>query len=126
MHLKADATSAKIVDGANATNNTELIGGMNMINKAVYKCGICGSEHELPVDRAKCELACFEKKQEERKKKEERKKEIEYAERRAEVDNAFNTAYELKEKFIKDYGSYTYSWRSNNSVELPSMLRFFM
>lgn len=126
MRLKVDATSAKIVDGANVTNNTELIGGMNMINKAVYKCGICGSEHELPVDRAKCELACFEKKVEDEKKAAELKKKIEYAERRAEVDDAFNTAYELEEKFIEDYGSYTYSWRSNNSVELPSMQRFFM
>ena len=97
-----------------------------MGNKTVYKCGICGSEHKMLVDRAKCELACADKMAEEAKKAAALKKEAEYAERKAEVDNAFNTAYDLKEKFIKDYGSYTYSWRSNNSVELPSMWRFFM
>lgn len=97
-----------------------------MSKKQTYKCEICGSEHEYLIDRAKCELACGEKMEAEARKAAELKKEAEYAERKAEVDNAFNTAYELKEKFIKDYGSYGYSWRSNNSVELPSMWRFFM
>ena len=96
------------------------------MNKHIYKCGICGSEYDLPIERAKCEIACAEKQAEEIRKAAELKKEAEYAERKAEVDNAFNTAYELKEKFIKDYGSYAYGWRYNNSVELPSMWRFFM
>ena len=93
------------------------------MNKHVYKCGICGSEHDLPIERAKCEIACAEKQAEEARKAAALKKEAEYAARKAEVDNAFNTAYELKEKFIKDYGRYTWS---SNSIDFPSMWRFFM
>lgn len=95
------------------------------MNKHIYKCGFCGSEHELPIDRAKCELACAEKKEEEKRKAAELKKKEEYAERKAEVDAAFDTAYELKKQFIKDYGSYSI-YRYDNGIELPSMLRFFM
>lgn len=96
------------------------------MNKHVYKCGICGSEHELPVERAKCELACAEKQEEEARKAAELKKEAEYADRKAEVDNAFIAAHELRDKFVQDYGSYTYSWRSNNGTYLPGMWRMFM
>ena len=96
-----------------------------MSKKPIYKCEICGSEHEYLIDRAKCELACGEKMEAEARKAAELKKEAEYAERKAEVDSAFNAAYELKEKFVKDYGFYTYSWKSNISMD-PSIWRLFL
>jgi alcohol dehydrogenase class IV len=52
---------------------------------------------------------------EEARKAAELKKEAEYATRKAEVDAAFDYAYELREKFLKDYGSYTYSKTVSNS-----------
>ena len=96
------------------------------MNKHIYKCGICGSEHELPIERAKCELACAEKKAEEERKAAERKKVAEYAARKAEVDNAFHTANELKNKFVKDYGTYTYDLESNIFSVQPSLWRLFL
>ena len=96
------------------------------MNKHVYQCGFCGSEHDLPVERAKCELACAEKKEAEERKAAERKKKAEYAERKAEVDVAFNTAYELRDKFIEDYGNYTHSWVYKGDGNMPGMWRFFM
>ena len=73
-----------------------------MTNKE-YKCAFCGQWHPDIVSRARCELACAEKKAEEERKVAELKKEAEYADRKAEVDEAFNKAYELKDKFVKDY-----------------------
>ena len=75
-----------------------------------YKCGVCGKAHTDILSRAKCEIACTEKKAEEEKKAAELKKEAEYATRQAEVDAAFDHAY--------DYGSYTYSKTENNSNDL--------
>ena len=83
-----------------------------------YKCGVCGKTHTDILSRAKCEIACTEKKAEEERKAAELKKEAEYATRKAEVDAAFDHAYELREKFLKDYGSYTYSKTENNSNDL--------
>jgi uncharacterized membrane-anchored protein YhcB (DUF1043 family) len=65
----------------------------------------------------------MKKKVEEERQAEIRKKEAEYGKRKEEVDNAFNKAYELKEKFVADYGHYTYSWSS--TTEQPSIWRFF-
>ena len=93
--------------------------------KFAYKCGICGKEYDEPVNRAKCEIACTEKKEEEERQAALRKKEAEYGKRKEEVDNAFNTAYVLKEKFVKDYGSYSYGW-GLTSTEQPSIWRFFV
>lgn len=83
-----------------------------------YRCGICGKSHEDIYSRAKCEIACTEKKVEEERKAAELKKEAEYATRKAEVDAAFDHAYELREKFLKDYDSYTYCKTVNNSRDL--------
>ena len=76
--------------------------------KPTYKCGICGKEYDKPVDRAKCEIACTEKKEEEERKAAETKKEIEYAARKAEVDMAYEKFLDLRRKMVKDYGSYEY------------------
>lgn len=87
----------------------------NIYCKFRYKCGICGKEHESVLERAKCEIACTEKKAEEERKAAELKMEAEYASRKAEVDAAFDNAYELRDKFLNDYGSYNYSKTVSNS-----------
>lgn len=79
-----------------------------MANKETYKCGICGTEHNNVLDRAKCELACFKKQQEEERKLAEAKKEAEKAARYLEVDKAIEHASDLLVKVMKDYGSYQY------------------
>ena len=46
----------------------------NINCKFTYKCGICGKEYNNVLDRAKCEIACAEKAEEEAKKAAEAKK----------------------------------------------------
>ena len=79
-----------------------------MYTKPQYKCCICGKIYDSITERAQCELACVKKQEEEVKKAAELKKREEYNTRRAEVDKAFDHAYELRDKFLKDYDSYTY------------------
>lgn len=71
-----------------------------------YKCGICGKNHNDILSRAKCEIACTERLEEEAKKAAEAKKKEEYNARIDEVNMAFEKAYELRDKFIADYGEY--------------------
>ena len=82
-----------------------------------YRCGVCGKAHADIYNRAKCEIECTEKRAEEERKAAELKKAAEYETRKAEVDAAFDLAYDLKSKLIKDYGSYTYSKVVNNPRE---------
>ena len=84
-----------------------------MMNRE-YICAVCGTWHKDVVSRAKCEIACSEKKAEEERKEAELKKAAEYEARKIEVDTAFNKAYELKDKFVKDYGRYTYNKTTNS------------
>ena len=86
--------------------------------KLAYKCGICGKEYDEPVNRAKCEIACAEKKEAEARKAAERKKAAEYEARKKEVDAAFDRAYELREKFLKDYNTYEYIKTTSNFSNL--------
>lgn len=97
----------------------------NIYGKLIYKCGICGKEHFSVIERANCEIECVKKKEEENRQAEIRKKEAEYKQRKEEVDNAFNTAYTLREKFVADYGSYKYDWKSN-SFDCPSVWSFLV
>jgi N12 class adenine-specific DNA methylase len=94
------------------------------MNNKEYKCAVCNTWHPDVISRANCEIECMKKKAEEERQAELRKKEAEYGKRKEEVDNAFNVAYELKEKFVADYGCYTYGWNSKNSDQ-PSIWRFF-
>ena len=88
------------------------------MDKKEYICAVCGKMHTDVVSRANCEIACMEKKAEEERKAAEAKKKAEYADRKAEVDAAFDHAYELRDKFLKDYDSYTYSKTISNSRNL--------
>lgn len=76
--------------------------------KPAYKCAVCGEIHETIYKRMNCEQTCLKKKEEEERKAAERKKAAEYEARKKEVDAAFDHAYELRDKFLKDYNSYEY------------------
>lgn len=80
----------------------------------MYKCAVCGGVYDSIAQRMNCEQACLKKQEEEAKKAAERKRAAEYEARKREVDIAFDRAYELKEKFLKDYDSYTYSKSVSN------------
>jgi hypothetical protein len=77
--------------------------------KPMYKCAICGEIYESIPQRINCEMTCLKKKEEEDRKAAELKEKEEYMTRKAEVDAAFDHAYELRDKFLKDYDSYAYS-----------------
>ena len=81
----------------------------NINCKFTYKCGICGNEHNNILDRAKCEIACAEKAEEEARKAAEAEKKEEQKVRKAEVDAAFEHLHELMTAYVKDYGHYEYS-----------------
>lgn len=83
----------------------------------MYKCGVCGEIYDSIAQRMNCEQTCLKKQEEEERKAAEEKKAAEYETRKNEVDNAFNIAYELKDKFIADYGRYTYSKPVSNSFD---------
>ena len=94
------------------------------MNDREYKCAVCNTWHPDIISRANCEIECMKKKAEEERQAERRKKEAEYSTRKEEVDKAFDKAYGLKEKFVADYGHYTYGW-SSTTTEQPSIWRFF-
>lgn len=81
----------------------------NIYCKFTYKCGICGAEYNNILDRAKCEIACTERVEEEARKAEELKKKEEQMTRKVEVDEAFQHLHKLMTAYIKDYGHYEYS-----------------
>lgn len=81
----------------------------NIYCKFRYKCGICGTEHSSVLDRAKCEIACSEKAEEEARLAAEAKKKEEQKLRKEAVDKAFEHLHELITEYVKDYGHYEYS-----------------
>ena len=85
-----------------------------MANKEIYKCGICGAEHDNVFDRAKCEMTCFEKQKEEARKLAESKKKAEKDGRQLELDKEIEYVNKLIEKFVEDYGSYQYKGKDFN------------
>ena len=76
--------------------------------KFTYKCGVCGKEHSSVLDRAKCEIECSKRIEEEARKTAEAKKKEEQKIRKAEVDAAFKKLYDLMDAYVKDYGHYEY------------------
>ena len=80
----------------------------NIHCKFTYQCGICGKEYNNVIDRAKCEIACTEKAEEEAKKAAEAKKKEERKIRKMEVDEAFEHLHALVTAYVKDYGHYEY------------------
>ena len=81
------------------------------MNESVYTCAICGKEHNCILSRAKCEIECANRVEEEAKKAAEAKKQAEYNARVEEVNKAFDNAYKLRDELMKDYGCpYTYNY----------------
>ena len=69
---------------------------------AFYTCPYCKEEYSAPSDLAHCILSCEEKKRIEKKtaEKEARYKEVIYA---------YENFAELRNKYVDDYGSFTFS-----------------
>ena len=88
---------------------------MNVKCKFTYKCGICGSEHNNVLDRARCELACAERAEAEAKRAAEEKKAQEQKLRKEAVDEAFKNLHKLMTKYVKDYGHYEYGDGGDNT-----------
>lgn len=86
--------------------------------KPMYKCAVCGEVYDSIAQRMNCEQTCLKKKEEEERKAAEAKKAAEYETRKKEVDAAFDHAYELRDKLLKDYGSYAYHKTASNSRDL--------
>lgn len=80
----------------------------NVYCKFTYKCGICGKEYSGVLDRAKCEIACAEKAEEEARNVAEAKKKEEQTMRKEAVDEAFENLHKLVSEYVKDYGYYEY------------------
>lgn len=88
----------------------------------IYTCALCGESYDNVIERAKCEQKCYAKQQEEAKKAAEAKKKEEQKARHDEVTKAIDGAYALLNKYISDYGSYSYDGKNFNVLDdiLPS------
>lgn len=86
------------------------MGNKNNIHcKFTYQCGICGKSYDSVLQRAKCELACAERIEEEARKAAEAKKKEEQKLRKEAVDEAFVNLHRLITEYVKDYGHYEYA-----------------
>lgn len=88
----------------------------NIYCKRAYKCAICESEYDNVTDRAKCEMACIEKAEQEARRIAEEKKKEDRAMRKAEIDEVFDKLMKLIDEYTKDYGRYEYN-KTTNSIE---------
>lgn len=103
-----------------------------MYARKAFKCSICDKEYENAMDRARCELACGKKQEEEAKKAAEAKKKEMKLTDEAKVDEAFATAYKLRDEFVKKYGAYAYvnkdrvtnTFEDNDAPTLGDVLDF--
>lgn len=84
-----------------------------MYARKAFKCSICNKEYENAMDRARCELACCKKLEEEAKKAAEAKKQAEQMADKAKVDEAYDLADKLRDEYVKKYGAYT---RTNTKI----------
>lgn len=93
--------------------------GNKMYNKPMYKCAICDAIYDTVAERMHCEAACIKKAEEEAQKLAEEKLKIEKATRKAEVENAVKTTYELIKAYVNDYGSFeVYNMLSDDNDNL--------
>ena len=75
-----------------------------------YKCGVCSTVYDSIEDRMNCEQTCIAKQKVEAKRVAEEKRKAEQEARKAELDMAIENVIKLKNAYIKDYGSYRYSY----------------
>lgn len=88
----------------------------------IYTCALCGKSYDSVIERAKCEQKCYAKQQEEEKKAAEAKKKEEQKARHDEVTKAIDGACALLNRYVKDYGHYSYNGENANTLDdiLPS------
>ena len=88
----------------------------------IYTCALCGKSYDSVIERAKCEQKCYAKQQEEEKKAAEAKKKEEQRARHDEVTKAIDGACALLNRYVKDYGHYSYDGENVNTLVdiLPS------
>ena len=94
--------------------------------KKMYTCSLCGMQYTKVTERASCELACAKKQEEEAKKAAEAKKHAEQPSRKTEVDEAFATAYKLRDKYVADYGAYSYVHNELSNATVGDIFKLFM
>ena len=87
-----------------------------------YKCAVCNTWHKDIVSRARCEIACTEKKVEEERKAAEAKKTAEQKLRKEAVDDAIKRAAKLQSDYVKDYGHYEYEGEIIPNVFWPNKI----
>lgn len=76
-------------------------------DKSVYRCAICGKSYDTIEERSACETKCLSDRAEaERKRKEEELRKTK-ENRKKEVDMAWDHYNELRNEYLKDYGSYS-------------------
>lgn len=98
-----------------------------MEKKLIFTCSICDKEYDNPMDRAKCELACCKKQEEEVKKMAEIKKKEEQMARLNEVHRAYDIADGLRDKYVEDYGVYARAnTRDLSNATVGDIFKLFM
>ena len=91
--------------------------------KPKYKCAVCYKEYDSIQERAKCEMGCIAKKQEEERRAAEAKKKAEKDKREKEITTAYDHVTELIQAFIKDYGHHPfYNTVPKNLDAVPTSL----
>jgi uncharacterized membrane protein YheB (UPF0754 family) len=73
-----------------------------------YQCEYCGTQHDNPVARANCELACYQKKVAEEAKAEKEKLKQQRQERYQEIIDEVGKLNNMISAFNKDYSENTY------------------
>jgi len=84
-----------------------------MYARKAFKCSICDKEYENAMDRARCELACGKKKEEEARKSAEAKRHAEQLASQLKVDDAYDLADKLRDEHVNNYGVYI---RTNSNI----------
>lgn len=80
-----------------------------MSNKyTFYTCPYCKEEYSEPVDLAHCILRCEEKKKREEEEVKRAKLKAEKDARYKEIVDAYENFEELRDKYVDDYGSFTF------------------
>lgn len=83
----------------------------------MYKCAVCGEVYDSIAQRMNCEQTCLKRQEEEERKAAEAKRAAEYENRVAEVNMAFDHAYELRDKLVADYGEFKYHYRKFDNLD---------
>lgn len=81
-----------------------------------YECPYCGTEYGAPSDLAHCILRC-------EKKEKQAKLTAEKEARYKEVINAYENFEELRSKYVDDYGSFTFKYKSKDEEICASIFK---